>query len=97
MVANIPIREMSREPNRYINKDKIIQFITEGLNRTPAENAYGYDAIEILAEIEYSDEVDFEGLMKEIEQKLALRIMDKYLLSMCSPERLAEYKEEFGL
>lgn len=97
MVVNVPTREMSREANRYINKDKIIQFITEGLNRTPVENAYGYDAIEILAEIEYSDEVDFEGLMKEIEQKLALRIMDKYLLSMCSPERLAEYKEEFGL
>lgn len=97
MVENIPIREMSRESNRYINKDKIIQFITAGLNRAPAANAYGYDAVEILAEIEYSDEVDFEALMKEIEQKLALRIMDKYLLSMCSPERLAEYKEEFGL
>jgi hypothetical protein len=97
VVVNIPTREMSREANRYINKDKIIQFITEGLNRTPAENAYGYDAIEILTEIEYSDEVDFEVLKKEIEQKLALRIMDQYLLSMCSPERLAEYKEEFGL
>lgn len=38
----------------YIDKKPIIDFITKGLNNPDKTKAYGYDAIEILTEIEYA-------------------------------------------
>lgn len=38
----------------YIDKEPIIDFITKGLNNPDKTKAYGYDAIEILTEIEYA-------------------------------------------
>lgn len=38
----------------YIKKESIIEFITKGLNNPDKTKAYGYDAIEILTEIEYA-------------------------------------------
>ena len=42
----------------YIKKEPIIEFITKGLNNPDDSRAYGYDAVEILAEVEYSPTVD---------------------------------------
>lgn len=42
----------------YIKKEPIVEFITKGLNNPDKTKAYGYDAIEILAEIEYSPTTD---------------------------------------
>lgn len=42
----------------YIKKEPIIEFITKGLNSPENSKAYGYDAIEILAEIEYTPTAD---------------------------------------
>lgn len=42
----------------YIKKEPIIEFITKGLNNPDKTKAYGYDAIEILTEIEYAPEAD---------------------------------------
>jgi len=43
----------------FINKESIIEFITKGLNNPDNEKAYGYDAIEILSEIQFAPSVDF--------------------------------------
>lgn len=42
----------------YIKKEPIIAFITKGLNNPDKAKAYGYDAIEILTEIEYAPAAD---------------------------------------
>lgn len=42
----------------YIKKEPIVEFITKGLNNPDKTKAYGYDAIEILAEIEYTPTAD---------------------------------------
>lgn len=42
----------------YIEKEPIVEFITKGLNNPDNTKAFGYDAIEILAEIEYSPTID---------------------------------------
>lgn len=42
----------------YIKKEPIIEFITKGLNNFNKAKAYGYDAIEILTEIEYTPTED---------------------------------------
>lgn len=42
----------------YIKKEPIVEFITKGLNNPDKTKAYGYDAIEILTEIEYAPEAD---------------------------------------
>jgi hypothetical protein len=42
----------------YIKKEPIIEFITKGLNNPDKTKAYGYDAIEILTEIEYAPTAD---------------------------------------
>lgn len=42
----------------YIEKEPLIEFITKGLNRPDIIEAFGYDAIEILAEIEYTPTAD---------------------------------------
>ena len=41
-----------------IEKEPIIQFIEDGLNNPDKKKAFGYDAIEILSEIEYAPTVD---------------------------------------
>ena len=42
----------------YIEKEPIIEFIEKGLNNQNKEEAFGYDAIKILAEIEYAPTAD---------------------------------------
>lgn len=42
----------------YIKKESIIDFITKGLNNPNKEKAYGYDAVEILTEIEFMQPAD---------------------------------------
>lgn len=42
----------------YIKKETIIEFIEKGLNNPNKEEAFGHDAIEILAEIEFTPEAD---------------------------------------
>ena len=42
----------------YIKKESIIEFITKGLNNPDKSKAFGYDAIEILTEIEYTPAAD---------------------------------------
>ena len=44
----------------YIKKEPIVDFITKGLNNPDKTKAYGYDAIEILTEIEYAPTADVE-------------------------------------
>ena len=44
----------------YIEKEPIIEFITKGLNNPDKSKAYGYDAVEILAEIEYTPTADVQ-------------------------------------
>ena len=44
--------EIPTPHGRLIDADELIEFITEGLNRK--ENPLGFDAIEILTEIEYA-------------------------------------------
>ena len=43
---------------RLIDKEPIKQFIEDGLNNPDPKKAFGYDAIQILAEIEYAPTVD---------------------------------------
>jgi len=47
-----PVVDVPTPHGRLIDADKLIEFITNGLNRK--ENPMGFDAIEILTEIEYS-------------------------------------------
>ena len=49
---NCPLVEIPTPHGRLIDADKLIAFITNGLNRK--ENPMGFDAIEILTEIEYA-------------------------------------------
>lgn len=42
----------------YIKKEPIIEFIIKGLNNPDKKKAYGYDAIEILTEIEFTPTAD---------------------------------------
>lgn len=42
----------------YIEKEPIIEFITKGLNNPDKNKALGYDAIEILTEIEFAPTAD---------------------------------------
>jgi hypothetical protein len=42
----------------YIKKEPIIEFIKKGLNNPNKLEAFGHDAIEILAEIEYAPTAD---------------------------------------
>lgn len=44
--------------SRYVEKEPIIEFITKGLNNPDKTKAFGYDAIEILTEIEYAPIAD---------------------------------------
>ena len=43
---------------RLIDVEPIIRFIEDGLNNSDKKKAFGYDAIEILSEIEYAPTVD---------------------------------------
>lgn len=51
-VKRCPLVEVPTPHGRLIDADKLIAFITNGLNRK--ENPMGFDAIEILTEIEYA-------------------------------------------
>lgn len=42
----------------YIKKEPLVEFITKGLNNPDKTKAFGYDAIEILTEIEYAPTVE---------------------------------------
>lgn len=42
----------------YIEKEPLVEFITKGLNNPDKSKAFGYDAIEILTEIEYAPTAD---------------------------------------
>ena len=42
----------------YIKKEPIIEFITKGLNNPDKTEAFGYDAIAILTEIEFAPTAD---------------------------------------
>ena len=48
----------------YIKKEPIIEFITKGLNNPDNSKAYGHDAIEILAEIEYTPTTDVQEVVR---------------------------------
>ena len=60
----------------YIKKEPIIEFITKGLNNPDKSKAYGYDAIEILAEIEYTPTADVAEIIR-CEKCLHGRNIDK--------------------
>lgn len=47
----------------YIEQEPIIDFIQKGLNNPDKEKAYGYDAIEILAEIAFAPTLDAEKVV----------------------------------
>lgn len=55
----------------YIEKEPIIEFITKGLNNPDKSEAYGYDAVEILSEIEYTPIADVVEVVrcKDCEKK----------------------------
>lgn len=42
----------------YIKKEPIVEFIKKGLNNPDKAKAFGYDAIEISAEVEYTPTAD---------------------------------------
>ena len=66
---------------RYIDADALIEFINKGLNRPDIIEAFGYDAIEILAEIEYTPPADVvpksevEKIFEEIQKIFVHRIL----------------------
>ena len=62
---------------RYIDADELIEFITKGLNNPDITKAFGYDAIEILAEIEYAPKAD---VVPESEVERLQNILDSYAL-----------------
>ena len=49
---------MANEKRRLIDAKPIKQFVEDGLNNPDLKKAFGYDAIQILAEIEYAPRVD---------------------------------------
>ena len=49
------IKEIPTPHGRLIDADRLVKFITNGLNR--ADSPMGYDAIEILAEIQYTQTI----------------------------------------
>lgn len=49
---------------RYINADKLIKFIADGLNNPDKDKAFGHDAIEILAEIEFMVDEDVTSVVR---------------------------------
>ena len=53
----------------YIKKEPIIDFITKGLNNPNKEEAFGYDAISILAEIAYAPTLEELGIIGEFKGK----------------------------
>lgn len=67
----------------YIKKEPIIEFITKGLNNPDKTKAYGYDAIEILTEIEYAPAADVAEVKhgKWIERQYEMEIY--YQCSAC--------------
>lgn len=80
----------------YIKKEPIVEFITKGLNNPDKTKAYGYDAIEILTEIEYAPEADvvstkaFEQV--KWERDTAIEQLQSYGVGFCENKELAEVK-----
>ena len=65
---------------RYIDADKLIDFITKGLNDPDNTKAFGYDAIVILTEIEYAPTADVapkSEIAKKVLLELKKQIHDK--------------------
>ena len=60
----------------YIKKEPIVEFITKGLNNPDKTKAYGYDAIEILAEIEYAPTADVVEVVRCKKCKYVKRMSD---------------------
>ena len=70
----------------YIEKEPIIEFITKGLNNPDNSKAYGYDAIEILAEIEYTPTADVVKVVRCKECKyFSEEIQHCGVLGFCEP------------
>ena len=71
----------------YIEKEPIIEFITKGLNNPDKTKAFGYDAIEILTEIEYAPTADVVP-KSEVEE-----IIGKFECFLChvTGSRLSKY------
>lgn len=62
----------------YIKKEPIIEFITKGLNNPDKTKAYGYDAIEILTEIEYTPTADVVEVVRCKNCKKFIEYSDDY-------------------
>lgn len=90
----------------YIERDSIIQFITNGLN----EKRFGFDAIEILTEIQYTPAADLapvkRGFWKPISESEMTGFNPKfagrdpiagYKCSNCGNEAIFSCNDEFVL
>lgn len=52
---NCPLVEIPTPHGRLIDADKLIKFIQDGINRE--HDSFGYDGIEILAEVQFSQTI----------------------------------------
>lgn len=52
---NCPLAEIPTPHGRLIDADKLIKFIQDGINRE--HDSFGYDGIEILAEVQFSQTI----------------------------------------
>ena len=86
---------------RYIDADKLIEFITKGLNNPDKTKAFGYDAIEILAEVEYAPTADVapkSEVAREIFEEIDTMIFGTIIPNDCaiiSIAKLAELKKKY--
>ena len=86
---------------RYIDADKLIEFITKGLNNPDKTKAFGYDAIEILAEVEYAPAADVapkSEVAREIFEEIDTMIFGTIIPNDCaiiSIAKLAELKKKY--
>lgn len=69
----------------YIEKEPIIEFITKGLNNLDKSEAYGYDAVEILTEIEYTPVADVVEVVRCKDCKYFSEIHHCGVLGFCEP------------
>lgn len=70
----------------FIKKEPIVEFITKGLNNPDKSKAYGYDAIEILTEIEYSPTAEVEEVKH-----------GEWIRHKPNPEKMREFHKELGV
>ena len=85
----------------YIEKEPIVEFIKRGLNNTDKAKAFGYDAIEILTEIEYSPTADVVGVKhgewiknQYISQVLGIPVKKEFVFtcSLCGHDTIGKSK-----